>query len=516
MIRTSEEYRAAISADRDVYMDGERIGDIAAHPAFAPLIDLRARIYDMQHAPEHRDVLTRTHNGQTCTIANALPFSQADWWAKRRATDRILSDAGGIATRTGDETIGEFWSLLDCRDALVDMDPQFAANIDAHVASSRQDDLFRISANTDPKGDRSRPPQDQDPDMLLRIVRETDAGIIVRGAKFETGAPYADLAYTKPNLAMWGDTLPDEYAFGFVCDLNAAGLKFICRSGFARPGTERDYPLSNRFDEIEALVIFDDVLIPWENVLFHRQPRAASLIRATLHRYSAFAFVHRIQTFADMLIGAALLNCRQTGIERMQGVRDKLAGLAVWREGIHAHLTAAIALGEKSPAGLMMPNQSLLHAGRVMAVSQIHEMMHTARELCGGQLSLTPSAAAFDSPETGDWLRKYYALGDDWPAEERRKLMAFARDLVSSDYAGHRLAFQLFGQSPPHAHLASVYHHFDWEGPLDLVRDAAGLAAQPEPDTRPEGGTYGDWHSSDTPQPQRTLAETEALRRNLP
>lgn len=273
MIRTGQDYRDAIRSNRDIYLDGEQVEDVTAHSAFAPLVDLRAQIYDMQHDPDHRDVLTSTVNGQTCTVAGALPISQADWWAKRRATDRILAQVGGISTRTGDETIGEFWSLYDCRDALVDMDPQFARNIDAHVVASRHDDLFRISANTDPKGDRSRPPQEQDPDMLLRVVRETDAGIIVRGAKFETGAPYADLAYTKPNLANWGDDLPEEYAVGFVSDLNAPGLKLICRSGFARSGTERDYPLSNRFDEIEALVVFDDVLIPWENVLFHRQPR---------------------------------------------------------------------------------------------------------------------------------------------------------------------------------------------------------------------------------------------------
>ncbi|SMD06028.1 4-hydroxyphenylacetate 3-hydroxylase family protein [Primorskyibacter flagellatus] len=518
MIRTGQEYRDAIRTHRDIYVDGERVDDVTVHPAFAPLVDLRAQIYDMQHDPDHNNVLTNTVNGQTCTVAGALPFSQADWWAKRRATDRIFAQVGGIATCVGDETIGEFWSLYDCRDALVDMDPQFARNIDAHIVASRQDDLFRISANTAPKGDRSRPPQEQDPDMLLRVVRETDAGIILRGAKFETGAPYADLAYTKPNLANWGDALPEEYAVGFVSDLNTPGLKFICRSGFARPGTDRDYPLSNRFDEIEALIVFDDVLIPWEHVLFHRRPRAATLIRATLHRYSAFAFVHRILIFADMLIGTALMNCRQTGLDKEQGVRDKLVKLAVWREGIHAHLTAAIALGEKSPAGLMMPNQSLLYAGRMLACSQIHEMMQVTRELCGGQLSLTPSAAAFDAPETAGWLQKYYTLNDDWTAEERRKLMAFARDLVSSDHAGHRLAFQLFGQSPPHAHQASVYHHFDWEGPLALVRDAAGLENTVLGAGRglPDSGKNRDWYAPELPKRNRSQADSDRIEKNLP
>lgn len=476
MIRTGDDYRESIRGNRDIHVDGERVRDVTTHPAFRPLVDIRAHIHDMQQDEAHRDILTWTENGQTNTVSARLPVSQADWWAKRRATDRVLNELGGVVTRVGDDTLGEFWSLHDAADALAEIEPQFAGNIRAHIDRALHQDLFHISANTDPKGDRSKPPQAQDPDMSLHVLRETDAGIIVRGAKFETAAAYANLAYVKPTITNWGDAAQSDYAVGFVCDQNATGLKFICRSGFARAGAERDYPLANRFDEIEALVIFDDVLIPWEDVIFLRSTRAARHIHATLHRYSAFAFVQRILKLADMLIGAALLNTRQTGLDRQQGVQEKLARLAVWREGINAHLTAAVALGEKSPAGLMMPNQSLLYAGRVLACSQLHEMMNLTRELCGGQLSLTPNASAFDAPETGPWLQKYYSLNEEWLAEDRRKLLAFARDLVSSDYAGHRLAFQLFGQSPPHSQLAAVYRNFDWEGPMALVGQMAGLS----------------------------------------
>ncbi len=138
--------------------------------------------------------------------------------------------------------------------------------------------------------------------------------------------------------------------------------------------------------------------------------------------------------------------------------------------------TASIALAERSPGGLMMPNQSLLYAGRVLACSQLHEMMHIARELCGGQICVTPDAAAFASPETKPWLDKYYTINDEWLADDRRKLLAFARDMLNSDYAGHRLTFQLFAQSPPYAHLAAVYRNFDWDGPLEFVQKAAGLS----------------------------------------
>src|SRR5690606_5885720 len=178
---------------------------------------------------------------------------------------------------------------------------------------------------------------------------------------------------------------------------------------------------------------------------------------------------------ADMMIGAALFNARQTGLDKQQAVQEKLAQLAVYREGINAHLTAAIALGERSPAGLMMPNQSLLYTGRVLACSQLHEMMHIARELCGGQICVTPDAASFEHPDTKPWLEKYYSINEEWVADDRRKLLAFARDLLNSDYAGHRLTFQLFAQSPPFAHLAAVYRNFDWDGPIAFVKEAAGL-----------------------------------------
>jgi 4-hydroxyphenylacetate 3-monooxygenase len=478
MIRTGSQYLDSLRDGREVYINGERVKDVTRHPMLKPLVDIRARIYDMQHEAGTRDVLSFQDGGEWNAVANMLPRVQGDWAAKRRATDAVLDAIGGVVTRVGDETVGEMWSLYDGQSVLNQVDPQFSANIRTHIDRVLCKDPFHVSANTDPKGDRSKPPQEQDPDMLLHVVKETDAGIVVRGAKYETAAPYANQAFVKPTNANWGSAALSDYAVGFICDLGSPNLKFICRTGFTGRAPAEDYPLSNRFDEVDSLVIFDDVLIPWENVLFYRHTKAAAFIRATLHRYSAFAFVQRIQKFADMMIGAALFNARQTGLDKQQAVQEKLAQLAVYREGINAHLTAAIALAEKSPAGLLMPNQSLLYTGRVLACSQLHEMMHIARELCGGQICVTPDKASFDSPDTKPWLDKFYSVNENWVADDRRKLLAFARDLLNSDYAGHRLTFQLFAQSPPFAHLAAVYRNFDWDGPLDFVRKAADLSAR--------------------------------------
>ena len=477
MLRTGTEYRDSLRDGRAVWIDGVRVHDVTTHPAFKPIIDVRARMFDMAHEKKFNDVMNyRGEQGEELSRATKPPRSQQDWHDKRAWVDAVLGEIGGVVIRVGDETVGEMWSLYDGRDVLNEIDPQFSANITRHISRAHERDVFHVSANTDPKGDRSKRPQDQDPDMLLHVVKESDAGIVVRGAKYETAAAYANQAFVKPTIANWGDDKLSDYAVGFIAEMGASGVKHICRSGFAGRRSALDYPIANRFDEIDTLVVFDDVLIPWENVLFYRHTRAATYIRGTLHRYSAFPFVQRILALADLMIGVALFNVRQTGLDKQQPVREKLAELICYREGINAHLTAAIATAQESPGGLVMPNQSLLYTGRVHACSRLPAMMHLARELCGGQICVTPNSASFAAEETRPWLEKFYTVNEFWSAEDRRRLLAYARDLLNSDYAGHRVTFELFAQSPPFAHLAAVYNNFDPAGALRFVCRAADLS----------------------------------------
>lgn len=476
MIRTGNEYRASLDDGREVWMNGEKVKDVCTHPQLKPVIDVRARIYDMQHDPSTKDQTTYQENGEDFAIGLRLPYEPKDWEDKRKAVDLVMHDIGGIVTRVGDETIGEMWSLWDGKEILNEIDPRFAENIEKHIHTAIKLDPFHVSANTDPKGDRSKAPQDQDPDMLVHVVKETDAGIVIRGAKYETAASYSNQAFLKPTIANWGNSELSDYALGCIVKMNAPGVKHICRTGFAGRAPNADYPLSNKVDEIDTLMILDDVLIPWEDILFYQHTKAASFIRATLHRYSAFPFVQRTLSYADLIIGAALWNVKQTGLDKQQAVQEKLSELAVWREGIDAFLTASIATAEESPNGLLMPNQSMLMSGRVHALSNLPKMMHTARELCGGQICVTPDAATFSAPDTKPWMDKFYTINDNWIADDRRKLLGLARDLLNSDYAGHRLTFQLFAQSAPFAQLGAVYRNFDWDGPLEFAHKAANLS----------------------------------------
>jgi 4-hydroxyphenylacetate 3-monooxygenase len=476
MLRTGNDYRQGLRDGREIWMDGERVKDVTTHKAFKPVVDVRARMYDMAHEARHADTMSYLDGNVRNSILLKRPVEQKDWWDKWHAVDAVMKDIGGVVTRVGDETVGEMWSLYDGRDVLNEIDPRFADNINNHIQAVLEKDIFHVSANTDPKGDRSKRPQDQDPDMMVHVVKETDKGIIIRGAKYETASAYADQAFLKPTVGAWTDEKLSDYAVGCIVKMGAPGVKHICRSGFVGRGTPEDYPLAHKFDEVDTLMVLDNVLIPWEDVFFHRYTKAAQYIRSSLHRYSAFPYVLRLLYVADMMIGAALWNCKQIGLDKMQAVRDKLADLVCYREGINAHLSASIALAEKSPGGLLMPNQSLLYAGRIHACANLPQVMHIARELCGGQICVTPNAAAFTSEGTKKWLEKFYSLNDNWQAEDRRKLLAFARDLLNSDYAGHRLTFVQFAQAPHFNHLNALYNSFDFSGPLDFVKRAANLS----------------------------------------
>ncbi len=224
MIRTGAQYRDGLRDGREVWIDGERVG---RHRPSGPEADRRHPRAHVRHAarsrarpgPDLRRETTRATRSST-----ACRRSSSDWHDKWKAVDTVLNDIKGVVTRVGDETVGEMWSLYDGRDVLNEIDPQFAANIARHIHGVIETDVFHVSANTDPKGDRSKPPQEQDPDMMVHVVKETDHGIVVRGAKFETASGYADQAFLKPTVGAWTNEKLSNYAVGCIVKMGAPGV----------------------------------------------------------------------------------------------------------------------------------------------------------------------------------------------------------------------------------------------------------------------------------------------------
>ncbi len=139
MIRTGDEYRESIRDGRKVWIDGEKVDDVTVHPAFRPIVDARARIYDLAHESHTRDVMSYVdaETGERCPVGAKLPLTKEDWYRKRTAVDTVFDDLGGIVTRVGDETVGEMWSLFDGQDVLNEINPAFSEHIRHHVRTRR-------------------------------------------------------------------------------------------------------------------------------------------------------------------------------------------------------------------------------------------------------------------------------------------------------------------------------------------------------------------------------------------
>ena len=161
MLMPGDQYRESIRDDREVWINGERVDDVPSHPAFKPIVDVRARIYDMAHEDRFRDAMAyRDGANEWNTTAYKLPYTQDDWHAKRRWIDTVMKEIGGVVIRVGDETVGEMWSLWDGKDVVNEIDPRFGENIERHIVDAgytprRRNMQFDLLEMPQPAGARS-------------------------------------------------------------------------------------------------------------------------------------------------------------------------------------------------------------------------------------------------------------------------------------------------------------------------------------------------------------------------
>ena len=150
MLRTGDQYRNSLRDGREVWIDGKKVKDVPNHPIFKPIVDIRARIYDMAHEEKFSNKLAYLdeETGEKNCVGSKLPKSKNDWLIKREAIKLIMYEVGAVVTRVGDETAGEMWSLYDGTDILNEVDPRFGDNIANHIQKVLKSDTFHVSANT--------------------------------------------------------------------------------------------------------------------------------------------------------------------------------------------------------------------------------------------------------------------------------------------------------------------------------------------------------------------------------
>jgi aromatic ring hydroxylase len=345
-----------------------------------------------------------------------------------------------------------------------------------YLERCRQNDLSLAGAITDVKGDRSKHPHEQaDPDLYLRIVKERDDGIVVRGAKMHTtSAPYVDDLVILPTRAMTPDD--QDYAVAFAIPVATKGLKLIARPMGSAAASAFENPLSSRHIHLHSLTIFDEVFVPWERVFLFRETQAAGPLAHYFAIWHRFTGVSYKAPSGDQLIGAAQLIAEYNGVADASHIRNKIAELIAYTECIRAHAKAA-ALDCKMIEGIAVPNPATINVGKYLFARGFHDAVRNVQDIAGGLTVTIPTEGDWASSQTKPYIEKYLKGAADVSTENRIKLFYLIRDLVAGEGAGEHQVVSLHGEGSLEAQRIAAYREYDLEKCKKLVKQWAGIQA---------------------------------------
>jgi 4-hydroxyphenylacetate 3-monooxygenase len=474
MTRSGDDYMRALRDGRTVLVNGERLADVTAHPAFAGGIRTVARLYDLAHNPANRELMTypSPRDGQPVNKAWLVPRTREDLAARRRAIKFSADASYGFLGRSPDHVASFFAGFAGSPEFYARGGQQFADNLLRFAAKAADEDLYLSYVIVHPTIDRAKPAHQQsEPYLYAGAASERAGGIVVRGAQMlGTGSVMSDYIFVTVILPLKpGD---EDYAISCVVPNHAPGLKLYPRRPYALGVTSVfDYPLSSRFDESDALVVFDDVFVPWDDVFIYKN------IELTAGQFSATA-AHvlgntqsHIRSWAKLqfLVGLVKRCMDLSGRSATSESAAQLGDLATRVSIVEGMILGAEAAAEPDQFGVMRPKDSLLYASQVYQQAMYPLLLNQIRGLLGGSLIQLPATVNdLRGPASAADVERYVR----WPhagAVERIKLLKLLWDAAGSEFASRHLQYEMFYAGEPPAIQLREFRNFDWAAAEELV-----------------------------------------------
>jgi anthranilate 3-monooxygenase (FAD) / 4-hydroxyphenylacetate 3-monooxygenase len=510
--RSGREYIESIRKEApSVYLGGRRITDVTAEPVFQEPLRAIAEQYDMQLDPAYRDVMTYPSptTGQPVSTSFLVPRTREELIKKRQHFKLRADHNFGFMGRSPD-FMNQFvtgWHLM--ADRFARAGARYGDNATRYYEHVREHDLFLTHMLINPQVDRSKTSAEQeDPFLHLGRVRETSDGIIVRGAKMlGTMAPLTEEVAVIP----FGGIPPgdDAYALAFAIPAATQGLTFICRETVSPlPRSRFDHPLSSRFEEMDCIAVFEDVLVPWDRVMVDGSPGSAQVINTMGADYGALL---NVQTSARMLsqleffCGLAMKVADAIGITGFLHVQEKLGEMLSQMEIARAVFYGSEAMAQRLPSGVWVPGGHGLRAFHLQTGKVYSRFVEIVQTLAAGGFFYAPSEADLRSPELRPYIDRYVRGRAGVSAEERVALFKLAWDATGESFAQRMAQYVRYYSGDPIRLTAGFYAQYDKAPLLELVERALGrrdgvplpiTPAEPGsplpylPDTRGMAGTY--------------------------
>lgn len=468
-VRSQQQFLEGLRDSRDVYYQGKPVGCVTEHPELGVAARHAAIDFQLADDPAHRDLAVVEEGAELYSAYYRIPRNSTDLSSRARLIE--LATVHGATLVILIKEIGTDALFALKRVLARSRDAKGLERLNAYYRECRGRDLALAVAQTDTKGDRSKRPCEQsDPDAYVRVIEETSAGIIVRGAKAHTSCtPYVDEIIVLPSRSMGqGD---EPWSVAFALPTATPGLR-IYTSDFLHGGDPFTRPISTSHKMVETLTVFDDVFIPWERVFFHNRPDLAGLAALAFVEFHRFTAVSYKLPLLDALIGAAILATRANGIERAGHVRDKLTWLAGYAETVRglAELAAQRCAVEE---GIAYPHVFTTNLAKWAFARDFHKAVETVQDLAGGLLVTGPSGADWQSAQVRPTLEKY--LGGAWPANRRLAVLNLIGELTTRLYGGYQAVLAVHAEGSIEAEKLAMLRAYNPKRAVDLATQLAGL-----------------------------------------
>jgi anthranilate 3-monooxygenase (FAD)/4-hydroxyphenylacetate 3-monooxygenase len=486
-IRSGAQYIEGLKSRRpEIWLGGRKVTDVVNEEVFRQPIREIAKLYDMQHDPEYQDQITHIceETGERVSNAFLVPKTPEDL-AKRRALFELWAKATfGLMGRTPDFLNVVVTSMANNSWFFEQYNPKWSENIKNYYKYIRDNDLFLTHAIINPQNDRSKPShQQEDPYTHLGVVKETSDGLIVRGAKMlATLAPITDevIIYSFPFAFQPGD---ERYALTFAIPIDTPGLRILCREPM-QDGTRSlyDHPLASRFEEMDALLVFDDVLVPWERVFVNQNIEAANLLypKTGAGLQPAYQSAVRGLVKLSFAMEVAVRLADSIGVDGYLNVQALLAELAQSVEAVRALLRVAEYEYEVTPQGEVRPAELPIETIRVMLPRLYPRAIEVIQTIGGGGLLMCPTGSDIHHPDLQGQIEKYYVGRPGVSGSERVRLFKLAWDLCGEAFGQRLLQYERFWSGDPYRRLGIYYNNYKRKHSFTMVDEALNGAIQLE------------------------------------
>ncbi len=444
---TGAEFLESLRDGREVWIYGERVKDVTTHPAFRNGAVSLAKLYDALHDDATKDVLT------TGTDTGSGGYTHRYFRAARSRED-ILGQRDAIAAwaRVTYGWLGRSpdykASFLNTLGANADFYGPYADNARAWHKRAQEAVLFVNHAIVNPPIDRDKP-ADQVKDVYITIQKETDAGIYVSGAKVvATNSALTHYNFLGQNMS--AELNDESMVVMFMAPMDTPGIKLICRPSYemaaAAMGSPWDYPLSSRFDENDAIFIFDNAFIPWENVFIHRDVERLKMFypKSGFANGLTFQGCTRLAVKLDFIAGLLYKAARATGAEAFRGVQVQIGEVMGWRALFWALSDAMAAMPDPWVDGAVLPNMKACVAYRIFATEAYPAVRSIIEKVIASGLIYLPSHASdLKNPEIEKYLARYVRGSNGIDYKERIKIMKLLWDAIGTEFGGRHELYEM-------------------------------------------------------------------------